>query len=162
MILGRLSRVILTVLCLWMSLAAASPVASRDTSDVRVVSDNAPLPAPYEDAVDVLDTTLTERDTDMAKRANPSGHISIPNRRTPLFNSVVVGAIKVITYYTVQGAIEIYVQNLATHAASYSIRHAPGGIIDGVVPGGIGRQDVYTNPGNFAPGDVLEVSAVPK
>lgn len=107
-------------------------------------------------------TSIRKEGFTIEKRANPSGHLSIPARRSPIPSSVVIGAVKVIAYYTVQGAIEIYVQNLARHASPYSVRHAPGGIIDGIVPGGVGRQDVYNNPSNFFPGDVLEISAVPK
>ncbi|KAF4546886.1 Hypothetical protein D9617_115g089230 [Elsinoe fawcettii] len=131
------------------------PSAPLETHDVGRVTEDLVASAFFQGPVDLS----VEKTSDLGKRANPSGHISIPNRRTPISNSVVIGAVKVITYYTVQGVIEVIVQNLAPHASSYSIRHTPGGIIDGIVPRNM--QDTWTNPRGFAPGDVLDVSAVP-
>ncbi|KAF2223264.1 hypothetical protein BDZ85DRAFT_124671 [Elsinoe ampelina] len=158
MILGRFSRVILAVLCLFLSLAAASPVAKRDASDVGFVTGE-PFTALGQPITD-LDTISTEENAELVKRQNPSGVISIPPRRTPGFNDIIVGAVRVITYYTVKGAIEIYVKNLSPHAAAYKLIHAPGGIITGIVPANM--QDHYTNPANFGPGDLIDIAAVPR
>ncbi|PSK33475.1 hypothetical protein B9Z65_7362 [Elsinoe australis] len=162
MIVGRSFKAILATLFLWLSLAAAMPGALPEGGDVAFVPDSAPAHGSNLEVGEVFGAESSKEGFTIEKRANPSGHLSIPARRSPIPSSVVIGAVKVIAYYTVQGAIEIYVQNLARHASPYSVRHAPGGIIDGIVPGGVGRQDVYNNPSNFFPGDVLEISAVPK